>query len=445
MKIAVIGSGIAGMSAAWLLQQQHQVTLFERDSRPGGHSNTIDAPDGTAIDTGFIVFNDRTYPNLVRLFQHLGIADQPSDMSFAVSRPAGAHGPGFEYSSDGWRGLLAYKRNLLSPRFHGMIRDLLRFYREVEGLPEDPDRRGLSLGTYLAQHGYGQPFVEDHLLPMAAAIWSAGVEDIRDFPVGGLVAFLRNHGLLSLRDRPKWRTVQGGSRAYVERLLAPLGTHLRTGCGVVQVAGSSANEGVRLTFADGSQARFDHAILACHADQALDLLADPSVAERRILGAFRYSTNRAVLHSDARFMPTRRAAWASWNYLCEEGRDGANIGVTYWMNRLQRLAGPREYFVTLNPSRPPSESSVLYDTRYTHPILDQAAIAAQPQVALLQGQRGLWYCGAHLGFGFHEDGLASGLAVAEALGDVRRPWRCSEVSPAGAHAVATAGLAKDAA
>ena len=418
-EIAVVGSGISGLSAAWLLGQRHRVTLFEAAPRLGGHTNTVvvdvAAGSGTrsqAVDTGFIVYNEATYPNLTALFAHLRVPTQASEMSFAVSLDDGA----LEYAGTDLNGLFAQRRNLLRPRFLLMLRDLLRFYREAPRKVQALET--LSLGAFLDRDGYGRAFRDDHLLPMAAAIWSAPSRTLLDFPAVSFVRFCENHGLLRVTNRPVWRTVSGGSRAYIGPLSVPFRDRVRLGRRIRAVR--RGPDGVTLRDETGEAARFDHVVIATHADQALAMLEAPGVRERAVLGAFRYSTNHAVLHGDARFMPRRRAVWASWNYLGRRGADADAVCVTYWMNRLQSLESAPDLFVTLNPPRRPD--GVLREETYAHPIFDLDALAAQKQLWSLQGQGNVWFCGAHFGAGFHEDGLQAGLAVAEALGGVRRPW-----------------------
>ncbi len=413
--IAIVGSGIAGMSAAWLLASAHDVTLFEADGRIGGHSNTVDA-GSTPVDTGFIVYNEATYPNLTALFAHLKVATVATEMTFAVS----AHGGRLEYSGSDLGGLFAQKSNLLRPRFWAMLRDLLRFYREA---PQDLATLGdEALGAYLDRKGYGAAFRDDHLYPMAAAIWSTPVTAIGDYPAASFVRFCENHGLLKLSDRPLWRTVVGGSRRYVERLTAGFADRIETGVAVTRV--QRLADGVALHLADGQVRRFDDVVLACHADDALRLLGDADSAETTILGAFGYRRNEAVLHSDARLMPVRRRVWSAWNYLS----DGGGLSVTYWMNPLQHLPADKPLFVTLNPVQPPDPAHVIRRETYAHPVFDAAAGAAQEQLWSLQGRRRTWFCGAYFGAGFHEDGLQAGLAVAEQLGGVCRPWTVADPS-----------------
>jgi len=420
LKVAVIGTGISGMAAAWLLSERHAVTVYERDARLGGHSNTVSVPGRDAeiaVDTGFIVYNEATYPNLTALFDHLGVATAPSSMSFAVSLDGGR----FEYAGH-LAGLLAQKSNLLHPRLWRMMRELVRFYRTAGADLPALQRSGLSLGDYLDAGGYGEGFRRDHLLPMAGAIWSAPADTILDFPAAAFIRFFENHGLLRFRGRPQWRTVAGGSRSYVRKLTARFADRVRLNCGAAEILRRGGGVTVRDT--TGASETFDHVVIATHADQALRLLADASDAERRLLGAFRYSRNRAVLHRDQRLMPRRRAAWASWNHL--GGELGAPATVTYWMNRLQNLATADPLFVTLNPAIEP-EGAIAAEI-YDHPIFDRAAIEAQRRLWSLQGRRHTWFAGAYFGAGFHEDGLQAGLAVAELLGGVRRPWSVAQES-----------------
>ena len=421
LEIAVIGSGISGLACAWALSERHRVTLYEAAPRLGGHTNTISVPvvGGTQpVDTGFIVFNEATYPNLVALFAHLGVATRASEMSFAVSLDEGR----LEYAGTDLNGLFAQRRNLVSPRFLLMLWDLLRFYREAPG--KIAALETISLGDFLDRDKYGRAFRDDHLLPMAAAIWSAPSKTLLDFPAASFVRFCENHGLLKVSDRPIWRTVVGGSNSYIAPLVAPLQDRIRLGCGVTAIVRDG--QGVMVRDAGGTSQNFDHVVVATHADQALRLLDRPSVAERAVLGAFAYTDNRAVLHTDIRLMPRRKAVWCSWNYLGRRGGDADALCVTYWMNRLQGLPPATDYFVTLNPTREPS--GVLHEDAYQHPVFDLGALAAQKRLWLLQGEGNVWYCGAHFGAGFHEDGLQSGLAVAEALGGVRRPWSVTNES-----------------
>ncbi|MBL8575941.1 MAG: NAD(P)/FAD-dependent oxidoreductase [Mesorhizobium sp.] len=421
-RIAVVGAGISGLSAAWLLGKRHDVVLYERDGRPGGHANTVMAPSENGpvpIDTGFIVYNEATYPNLVALFDHLGVATKTSDMSFAVSRDGGR----LEYSGAGLGGLFAQKRNMANPRFWSMLRDLVRFYRSAAAdLAQLPASH--TLGDYLDRGRYGAAFRDDHLLPMAGAIWSAPCSTMLGYPASAFIRFFHNHGLLLLGDRPQWRTVEGGSIAYVRKLTDTFSGSIRLAADIASIV---RHDGHVSVFDRTGRERFDAVVIATHADQALRLLTDASPEERSLLGAFGYSRNEAVLHTDDSAMPRRRSVWSSWNHVDGKAGDEA-ASVTYWMNRLQRIETPRPLFVTLNPRTPLDEALVLRRETYQHPIFDQAAMEAQQRLWMLQGRRGTWFCGAHFGSGFHEDGLQSGLAVAEALGGVKRPWNVAEQS-----------------
>jgi predicted NAD/FAD-binding protein len=401
------------------LSRRCDVTVFEAAGRIGGHANTVTVTEKSrtfAVDTGFIVYNPHTYPNLTALFTHLDVPTRPSDMSLSISLDGGA----LEYSGTGFRGVFAQRKNLMSPRFWWMLGDIMRFYREAPRDVLSLDAGRTTLGDYLAARGYGRAFQDDHLLPMAAAIWSAPAHTLLDYPAAAFINFYHNHGLLRLRKRPEWRTVVGGSRAYVRRLIAPFADRICLQTPVASI--TRAPDGVTVRDRSGSHRRFDHVVIATHADQALAMLADASLPEQELLGAFRYSRNTAILHKDPALMPVRREAWASWNYLGSRSNSEQPVSVSYWMNHLQGLAGAPDLFVTLNPPRPPRTDTVLHEEVYEHPRFDTRALHAQTELWSLQGQRNTWFCGAHFGAGFHEDGLQSGLAAAEALCGERRPW-----------------------
>jgi len=421
--IAVIGSGVSGLSAAWLMSRNAHVTLYEKDDRLGGHANTVTPPGTPAVDTGFIVYNALNYPNLVALFDTLGVPTKETDMSFAVSLDGGRT----EYGGVGAAPLIGRVTNLFRPRFWRMMADLTRFYRDAPGHADACEEPLVTLGDYLEQNGYSDAFLEDHLLPQAAAIWSAPTAEIRAFPAAAFIRFFENHGLLKLAGRPLWRTVEGGSKSYVAKLLADYRGEIRSNCAVTRVRRTA--DGVEIEDINGETRHFDRVVIATHGDQALKLLADPTPDEQRLLSAFRYSRNLAVLHSDRKLMPRRKATWSSWNYVGRRN-DGPDreLCVTYWMNLLQGLPGPRELFLTLNPITPPAEDSVMHTETYEHPIFDAAAIRAQRELWKLQGARHTYYCGAHFGSGFHEDGLQAGLAAAELAADVRRPWTVPDES-----------------
>ncbi len=420
-RIAVIGSGVAGLSAAWLLSRRHDVVLYEADRRLGGHSNTVEVetPAGkVAVDTGFIVYNEGNYPNLTAMFAHLGVETVASDMSFAASLDNGR----LEYSSCGLNGLVGQRRNLLRPRFWTMLRDVLRFYREAPSLLTRPDMAQLTLGEYLDRNGYAEVFISDHLLPMGAAIWSTTAREMRDYPLLAFVRFFMSHGLLQadVNRRPVWRTVKGGSARYVARLAAAPTS--RIGARVVDVR--RIGDCVEVTDAAGHRDRFDDVIIAAHADQALAMLGDADELERSVLGAFTYTDNTAVLHTDATLMPRRKRVWASWNYIGDTSTgEERQLCVSYWMNKLQKLDRAHPIFVTLNPPRPVAEGKLVEAIHYTHPVFDHSALAAQSRLPQLQGRNRVWFCGSYFGYGFHEDALQSGLSVAEAVGGVGRPWR----------------------
>ena len=408
-RIAVVGSGVSGLSAAWLLSKSAQVTLYEADSRIGGHSHTVET-EQTPVDTGFIVYNETNYPNLTALFEHLGVETQPTKMSFSVSVDGGR----LEYCSTGLGGLFAQKRNMVSARFWGMLKDMRRFHKTAGAQLPALEADQTSLGEFLSREGYSQAFCEEHLLPQAAAIWSSQIEDMNHYPAAGLIRFYANHDLLGLVSRVNWRTVTGGSRRYVAKLAAAV-PDIRTGVAARTIHRDAS--GVMIRDSNGEVDRFDQVVLAVHADQALAMLETPSEAETRLLSPFKYSRNLAVLHRDERLMPRRRRAWAAWNHLGGEGRSS----VTYWMNRLQSLPGD-DLFVTLNPFEDPRNGTLVRADVYEHPLFDAGTDRAQKELWSLQGVNRTWFCGAWFGHGFHEDGLQSGLAVAEQLGGVRRPW-----------------------
>jgi predicted NAD/FAD-binding protein len=415
MKIAVIGAGISGLSAAWLLKQQHEVTLFEAGDYLGGHTHTVDVEMAGArfpVDTGFLVFNHRTYPNLTALFRELKVDTVASDMSFAVSMAE----PELEWAGSSLATLFAQKRNLARPGFWRMLQDTLRFNRETAAaLPE------VTLGDYLARERYSAEFRDWYLLPMAAAIWSCPTQAMLDYPLTTFVRFARNHGLLQVFDRPQWQTVRGGGREYVTRIVAEL-ADVRLATPVKSVLRDA--DGVWLGLPGGDCERFDEVVLACHSDQALALLGTAaSAAERRIIGAIRYQPNRAVLHTDARLLPRDERVWSAWNYMAGAHSGGQQpVSVSYLINHLQPLPVDTPVIVSLNPHVEPDPAQVIGDWDYDHPLFDQAAIGAQAQLDAIQGVEQLWFCGAWGGYGFHEDGLASALAVANRLG-CRAPWQ----------------------
>lgn len=421
--MAVLGGGAAGLSAAWLLAKRHRVTLLERDGRLGGHAHTAKVTDSTGrsldIDTGFIVYNEPCYPNLARWFETLEVKSVVTDMSFAVSREGGR----FEYAGGPPLGLLAQPSLLLRPRFWSMLAGLSRFYREARR--DIPGDATVTLGDYLASRNYSRAFVDDHLLPFAAAIWSSPGTNMLDYPAAAFIRFCDNHGLLQLSDRPLWRTVSGGSHAYVEAVGRALGTGVITGFEAVRV--ERGERDVTVHASDGRRIVADQLVLAVHADQALRCLERPDALERELLSPFGYESNLAVLHTDSRFLPRRRHARCSWNYV-EGAGGGVRASISYWMNRLQHLDFGTDFIVTLNPDPLPPESMTRRTVRYEHPVFTPSTFAAQQRLWTLQGRRRTWFCGSYFGAGFHEDAVQSGFAVAEQLGAPARPWRLDEPS-----------------
>jgi uncharacterized protein len=423
MRIAVIGAGISGNAAAWALtvSTEHDITIYEREERIGGHSATVDIVlDGQAkpVDTGFIVYNELNYPNLTNLFAHLGVATDASDMSFSVSARGGA----FEWSGRTTKvldGLFARRRNIVSPGYLRMLTEVFRFNKNAVIDRHAGRLKGITLGEYLTKARYSKRFREDYLLPMGAAIWSTPTSGILEFPAESFVTFFENHRLLHW-NRPAWRTVSGGSRAYVEKLTAPFQHLIRRSSAVTSITRDEF--GVSVTDANGQTERYDQVIIAAHSDEALAMLGDASANEQNILGAIGFRPNDVWLHRDPSLMPRRKAAWAAWNVLNKNDAN-ADVCLTYWMNVLQPSLGMEHpVFVTLNPAHEPRADLVLGRYSYAHPQYDTAALAAQSKLPTIQGVQRTWFCGAWTGYGFHEDGLTSGLAVAEALGAVV-PWR----------------------
>lgn len=413
--IAIIGGGIAGMGAAWLLRETADVTLFEAADELGGHVCTI--MDGQQpVDTGFIVANDRNYPYFNRFLDELGVATQPSDMSFGVSIGNGA----IEWAGDSPGKLFAQPGLVRDPAHWRMIVDILRFNRRAKRMLAADHVPDMALGEFLDIHRFSEAFAARYLLPMAAAIWSTPTAGIREFPLAAFLHFFDNHGLLDVQNRPQWHTVAGGSHAYVHAVAGALGDRVRCATPIQRVRRQA--DGVTVITARGRTLRFDQVIFACHADTTTRLLVDAEPLERELLGAFSFQPNRAVLHSDASLMPKRRRVWSSWNYAADRAEiSDQRVAVTYWMNRLQSISGPREYFVSLNPLSEPEPAQVIADIGYSHPVFDRGALAAQKRLREIQGNGGVWHAGAWCGYGFHEDGLASATRVAEALG-VRAPW-----------------------
>ena len=430
MKIAVIGSGIAGISAAWLLSQHadeaHCVTLFEQNDYLGGHTNTVDVTlDGMTypVDTGFLVFNDWTYPNLIALFKHLGVEDALSDMSFSVKLTDQSGSSRIEWSGCNLATVFSQPSNLFKPKFWAMLKDIVRFNREATLLASQKASMPGSLGDYLDAHQYSQTFRDWYLAPMAACIWSTPTQKINDFPLATFLTFCHNHGLLSVSHRPQWRTVKGGARTYIEKMKTGL-ADIRLSAGVTRVARTGQSVSVH---SKNATETFDHVVFACHTDQVLRLLDDASETESRVLSAIPYQPNTAILHTDERLLPNRKRAWAAWNYLApfSDGADqAANKGValSYLINRLQPLPFKTPVIVTLNPLQMPDPKTIIKTVTYDHPVFLAESIVAKRGLRTLQGERNTWYAGAWTRYGFHEDGLMSGVAVAKALG-AKVPWQ----------------------
>lgn len=411
MRIAIVGSGISGLACAWLLSRRHSVTLFEVNDYFGGHTHTHDIElygKRYALDTGFIVYNPMHYPLLSRLFLELGVASQPTTMSFSVQSEAS----GLEYNAASLDALFCQRRNLFSPRFLGMVRDLLRFYRDAPTLLES-DSEGPSLGDWLTEHRYGDAFRGEHLIPMVSALWSAPPKDILGFPARYLVQFMANHQMLQVAGRPQWRVVTGGSQSYVRALRKSWRVQERPNCAVLSVYREPGGVVLRT---NGGTERYDHVVMACHSDQALAVLDDANASERSVLGSIAYQANSVVLHTDSRVLPRMRKAWAAWNAFIPAGSDDT-CTVSYCMNLLQRLDSPEPIIVTLNRADAIDPAKVLRRMSYDHPVYTRAAVAARARKAEIQGRQRTWFAGAYWGWGFHEDGMRSAVDVALALGE----------------------------
>jgi predicted NAD/FAD-binding protein len=415
-KIAIIGTGISGLSAAYLLSRRYDVTVYEKQARLGGHSRTVDVAYGDtniAVDTGFIVFNERNYPNLTALFRHLDVPVKNSDMSFALTVGNGW----LEWGAKDLAAILGQRRNLLRPKFLKLFADVMRFNKDaVAEVQRAPD---VSVDGLIRRMGLGDWFRRHYLLPMAGAIWSCPPCQMLEFPASSLVHFFANHNLLSMNGQPQWLTVEGGARTYVEHLARALQPRIRVACGAVQI--ERVASGATVTDERGDVRAYDEVVLACHSDEALSILKDASAQERAALGAIRYQPNIAVLHKDESFMPKRKSCWASWVYHSDGVGDEPAISVSYWMNSLQGIDKRYPLFVTLNPAKPIAPGDIFDTHLFAHPVFDFAAMRAQQDIKAMQGERNTWFCGAYLGHGFHEDGLVSAMNVAERLG-VQAPW-----------------------
>lgn len=416
-RVAIVGSGISGMGAAYLLNGAgHDVTVYEAGSHVGGHARTLQVPYGNrdvAVDTGFIVFNHQNYPHLCGMFRHLGVATEKSDMTFALSENSGE----LEWGAKNPNAVFGQRSNLLRPEFWGFVFDIFRFNRKA--LKTAQANPGMTLGQLLAHIGTGEWYAKYFILPIGGAIWSCSLEQMLHFPALTFVDFFKRHGLLSVVGQPQWYTVTGGSREYVKRLVAPYQDKIRLNTPVVRVERGAA--GVSVTDAHGQSEVYEQVVMACHGDQALAMLSGASEKERDILGTFSYSRNMVVLHRDETIMPKRKRCWASWVYHAEESVPKGQISVTYWMNLLQNIDFDKPLFVTLNPHREIPEERIFNSHMFEHPVYTPASIAASARLPEIQGKDRVWFCGAHWRNGFHEDGLASGVAVAQALG-AKVPW-----------------------
>lgn len=414
MRVAVVGSGISGLASGWLLDRKHEVHLFEKRSRLGGHTHTVvheSAGRELRLDTGFIVFNETTYPNLTRVFGELGVETQTSDMSFSVS----CRKPDVEYASHSLRGLFAQRSLLLSATHLRMLADVVRFGRRGRRLLADSEDPEATVADFLEEGRFSDAFARLFLLPMTAAIWSSGTELVTAFPRDPLLRFLDNHGLLRIIGQPEWRTVTGGSSTYIDPMIRSFEDRIHLGRGVTRIVRNAGD--VELHLDDASSHRFDHVVIASHADQALAMLADPTPLENDLLGRWKYSINDTWLHTDVSLMPRRRAAWASWNYLVPDSNaPDERVSVSYHLNRLQGLAEDRQYMVTLNPETEPMDGSVIRRMRYAHPVYTRDSVATQADLPRLNGVNRTHFCGAYFANGFHEDGLNSAIAVADGLG-----------------------------
>jgi len=414
MKIAIIGAGISGLGSAYLLSPQHDITLYEKNNYIGGHSRTIDVQSGdykTPVDTGFIVFNNWNYPNLLGLFKELDVPYQNSDMSFGVSIDNGW----LEYGSDG---MFSQRKNIFRPKYYGMLADVLRFNKQALAYIEKDSE--ITLQQCLDELNMGDWFRRYYMLAMGAAIWSCPVETIMKFPAKTYLRFFKNHGLLSVNNRPQWYTITGGSREYTSRLLASIKDKVQITCGAKNVKRDGGK--VIVIDVNGNVETYDQVVMACHADEALAMIDNPTNNEQDILSGFQYQDNHIIVHSDESFMPTTKKCWASWVYLSEGQEDKKDsVSLTYWMNNLQDLDRDHSIFVTLNPGRRPDEKTIMNEHKFSHPIFDLGAIKSQERINEIQGQNNLWFCGAYQRYGFHEDGLLSAVNIAKQMG-ISIPW-----------------------
>ena len=414
MKIGVIGSGVSGLVSALTLQERFEVSLFEKNSKLGGHSNTVTIEQENkkySVETGFIVLNDKNYPIFTSLLKHLNIGVNNSSMSFSVSVDKGQ----FEYSSS-YIGLLGQTKNIIDPKYWGMLRDINYFYTNaLKDVKDCPDNE--TLGQFLKRFNYSNKFIDYHLVPMTASIWSCPTKSILNFPIKSLLVFFENHKLLNIYNRPKWSTVNKGSREYVKKIQSLLKGKIYTNAKVNKI--SKSKEGIRVHYQDGIKT-FDKVILACHADQSSEILIENFSEEANLLKDFKYQKNTSILHSDINFMPNRKSVWSSWNYITETGNSG-NLSITYWMNELQGINSPKPILLSLNPKILPNPDLIYGQYSYSHPILDNNAINIQKKLSSIQGKNNLWFCGAWTGFGFHEDGVKSAVEIANSH-NIHLPW-----------------------
>ena len=414
MKIGVIGSGVSGLVSALTLQERFEVSLFEKNSKLGGHSNTVTIEQENnkySVETGFIVLNDKNYPIFTSLLKHLNIGVNNSSMSFSVSVDKGQ----FEYSSS-YIGLLGQTKNIIDPKYWGMLRDINYFYNNaLKDVKDCPDNE--TLGQFLKRFNYSNKFIDYHLVPMTASIWSCPTKSILNFPIKSLLVFFENHKLLNIYNRPKWSTVNKGSREYVKKIQSLLKGKIYTNAKVNKI--SKSKEGIRVHYQDGIKT-FDKVILACHADQSSEILIENFSEEANLLKDFKYQKNTSILHSDINFMPKRKSVWSSWNYITETGNSG-NLSITYWMNELQGINSSKPILLSLNPKILPNPDLIYGQYSYSHPILDNNAINIQKKLSSIQGKNNLWFCGAWTGFGFHEDGVKSAVEIANSH-NIDLPW-----------------------
>ncbi len=427
--LAIVGTGISGLTCAWALHTLYNITVFEARDRLGGHSHTVtttwDNHPDVPVDTGFIVYNNVTYPNLTEMFRLLNVPVKDSNMSFAVSMNDGA----LEYAGDNLSTLFGQRKNLLNFKFWQLLKDLLRFYKQAPRWCRENPMSTITLGEYLEQNNYSKAFIYDHIVPMGAAIWSTPNDEMLKFPATTFIQFCDNHGLLKIVDRPQWKTVDGGSKEYIKRIIADFEDKIHLDEPVQSIQRDEKTDKVTIK-TKTREAQFDKVIIAAHGDQVLSLLKDADHKEKGIFSHFSYSTNEAYLHTDQSHMPKIKRTWSSWNYMAHQEQDQQSVSVTYWMNRLQGLSTPEPLFVTLNPLEPVNPDKIIKHMTYMHPLFTKEAIAAQKDLYKVQGHRNTYYCGAYAGYGFHEDGATAALAVSELLG-FQRPWPENDASPAG--------------